>query len=91
MALADAGTHISTTAVGGSIVIPANSSVAFPIGTAITIFNNSALSQTLSITTDTLRLAGTTSTGSRTIALRGLCTCLKVAATEWVASGAGVS
>ena len=89
LALADAGTHISTTT--GGIVIPANSSVAFPIGTAITIFNNSASSQTLSITTDTLRLAGTSSTGSRTIALRGLCTCLKVAATEWAASGAGVS
>jgi hypothetical protein len=49
------------------------------------------LSQTLSITTDTLRLAGTSSTGSRTIALRGLCTCLKVNTTEWAASGAGVS
>ena len=89
LALADAGTHISTTT--GGIVIPANSSVAFPIGTAITIFNNSASSQTLSITTDTLRLAGTSSTGSRTIALRGLCTCLKVNTTEWAASGAGVS
>jgi hypothetical protein len=89
LALADAGTHISTTT--GGIVIPANSSVAFPIGTAITIFNNSASSQTLSITTDTLRLAGTSSTGSRTISLRGLCTCLKVNTTEWVASGAGVS
>ena len=88
LALADAGKHISITA--GGIIIPA-SSTAFPIGTAITIFNNSASSQTLSITTDTLRLAGTSSTGSRTIALRGLCTCLKVNTTEWVASGAGVS
>jgi hypothetical protein len=89
LALADMGKHISITT--GGVVIPANGSVAFPIGSAISIFNNSGSSQTISITTDTLRLAGTATTGSRTLAQYGVATCLKVTATVWVISGAGVS
>lgn len=85
LALGDAGEHISITT--GGITIPANASVAFPIGTTIVIYNNSAANQTIAITTDTLRLAGTATTGSRTLAQRGLCTLVKVAATEWVATG----
>lgn len=89
LALSDQGGHISITT--GGVVIPANASVAFPIGAAVTIYNNSASSQTISITTDTLRLAGTATTGSRTLAQRGICTAVKVAATEWVISGAGLT
>ena len=89
LALADQGKMINTTT--GGVVIPANGSVAFPIGTAISIFNNSGSSQTISITTDTLRLAGTATTGSRTLAQYGLATCVKVAATTWAISGAGVT
>lgn len=89
LALSDMGKHISITT--GGVIIPANGSVAFPIGSAISIFNNSAVSQTISITTDTLRQAGTANTGSRTLAQYGLVTCVKVAATTWVISGAGLS
>jgi hypothetical protein len=89
LALADQGKMINTTT--GGVVIPANASVAFPIGAAISIYNNSASSQTISITTDTIYLAGTATTGSRTLAQRGLATCVKVAATTWVVSGAGVT
>ena len=85
LALADAGKHVSNTT--GGFVIPANGSVAFPVGTAIVLFNNSGSSQTISITTDTLRLAGSTNTGSRTLAAYGLATCVKVASTTWVVSG----
>ena len=85
LALADQGTMINTTT--GGVVIPANGSVAFPIGATIVIFNNSGSSQTISITTDTLRLAGSANTGSRTLAQYGLATCAKVAATTWVISG----
>lgn len=85
LALTDAGKHISITT--GGVVIPANGSVAFPIGSAIAIYNNSGSTQTISITTDTLRLAGTATTGSRTLAAYGLATCVKVASTTWVASG----
>lgn len=89
LALADAGKHISITT--GGVVIPANSSIAFPVGTAIVVFNNSGSNQTISITTDTLRQAGTANTGSRTLAQYGLATCVKVASTTWVISGAGVN
>lgn len=89
LALADNGKHISITT--GGVIIPANSSIAFPIGATVAVFNNSGSSQTISITTDTLRQAGTTSTGSRTLANYGLATAVKVAATTWVISGAGLS
>jgi collagen type VII alpha len=89
LALSDMGKMVNTTT--GGVVIPANASVAFPIGSAISIFNNSGSSQTISITTDTIRLAGTATTGSRTLAQYGLATCVKVAATTWVVSGAGVT
>ena len=87
--LSDAGKHISITT--GGIGIPANASVAFPIGTAIVVYNNSASSQTITIMTDTLRLAGTGTTGARTLAGYGLATLVKVGTTTWVASGSGVS
>ena len=89
LALADAGKHISITT--GGVVIPANSSIAFPVGTAVALYNDSGSNQTISITTDTLRLAGTASTTSRTLAQYGLATCVKVASTTWVISGAGLS
>jgi hypothetical protein len=85
LALADQGKHISITT--GGVVIPANASVAFPIGATIVVFNNSGSNQTISITTDTLRLAGAASTGSRTLAQYGLATLVKVTSTVWVATG----
>ena len=92
LGLSDAGKHISTSQAPFSVIIPLNATAAFPLGTAITIYNGTATSGTLSIVgAGILRLAGTSSNGSRTVAQRGLCTCLKIAADEWVASGAGVS
>jgi len=85
LALTDMGKMVNTTT--GGVIIPANSSVAFPIGSTVVVYNNSASSQTISITTDTLYLAGTATTGSRTLAQRGLATCVKVASTTWVVSG----
>lgn len=85
LALSDIGKHISITT--GGITIPANASVAFPIGATVVIFNNSGSTQTIAITTDTLRQAGSTNTGSRTLAAYGLATVVKVASTVWVVSG----
>ena len=92
-ALADAGKAFGKdNATAYTYTIPANGTVAFPIGTVITVFNNNATSNiTVAITTDTLRLAGTTTTGSRTIAPFALCTLFKVSSTVWMASGAGVT
>lgn len=89
LALSDAGKHISITT--GGVIVPANSGVAFPIGTTISVYNNSGSSQNISITTDTMYLAGTATTGTRALAQRGVATILKVNTTEWVISGGGLT
>ncbi len=86
LVLTDAGAGISITT--GGIIIPLNATVAFGVGDIIAIYNNSASTQQITITaTGTLRLGGTTSTGARTLAVRGLATLLKVDTDEWIAKG----
>lgn len=95
LVLADAGKHVlhpSADTTARIFTIPANSSVAFPIGTAITFVNQaSAGVVTIAITTDTIRMAPSGATGSRTLAANGIATALKVTATEWIISGTGLS
>ncbi len=72
LVLSDAGKHIlhpSADTTARTFTIPKNSSVAYEIGTALTFVNqNSAGVLTIAITTDTMRLAGAGTTGSRTLA-----------------------
>jgi hypothetical protein len=70
--------------------IPANASVAFPIGTAISGFNEPGGGNlTIAITTDTLNKgSGSSGTGSRTISANSFFTLIKTAATTWVITGA---
>jgi hypothetical protein len=82
---ADNGKLIQNTTGGWSI--PSNATLALPIGFIVTLYNDSASSQAVTITTDSLRLAGTGTTGTRTVPARGACTLLKVNTTEWIASG----
>ena len=93
LALADAGHHVYTTGstAAQSIAIPANGTTAFPIGTTISIVNGASVTWTVTITTDTLTLAGGTTTGTRTLAVGAVATLIKVTATAWYISGAGVS
>jgi hypothetical protein len=95
LVLADANKHIlhpSADTTARVLTIPANSSVAFPIGTAVTIVNqNAAGIITISITTDTMRLGGAGTTGSRTLAANGVATALKITSTEWIITGTGLS
>ena len=95
LVLADAGKHIlhpSADTTGRTFTIPANSSVAFPVGTAITFVNqNGAGVVTIAITSDTMRLAGAGTTGSRTLAANGIATALKIASTEWIINGTGLT
>lgn len=95
LVLADAGKHIlhpSADTTARIFTIPANSSVAYPIGTAITFVNqNAAGVVTIAITTDTMRLAGLGTTGSRTLAANGTATALKITATEWIISGVNLT
>jgi hypothetical protein len=88
LALTDRGKHVSITT--GGVVIPANASVAFPIGSVVTIYNDSGSDQAITITSDTLRLAGSSGTGARVLSQYGLATVIKVSSTVWVISGAGV-
>lgn len=95
LVLADAQKHILHPAADTTAriyTIPANSSVAFPIGTAVTFINQNAGGIiTISITTDTMRLAGPGTTGSRTLAANGIATAMKITATEWIISGTGLT
>lgn len=76
---------------GETITIPANGSVAFPVGTIARIVNNGGGDLTIAITTDTLSLAGAGTTGSRTLGDHGVAVIEKVASTEWFISGIGLS
>lgn len=83
----DAGKHISITT--GGITVPAS---VFAVGDAISIYNNSTSGQTITQgASTTLRLAGSSLTGNRTLAQYGLCTVLCVASNTFVLSGAGLS
>lgn len=90
---ADAGGHILHPTADNNprtFTIPANSSVAYPIGAAIT-FVNLINTVTIEITTDTLILAGAGTTGSRTLAANGVATAIKVTSTSWMISGTGLT
>jgi hypothetical protein len=84
--LTDAGLMITMTNVAANIVtIPANASVAFPIGTQLNFMQAGAGTTSIAITTDTLNVAG-----SLSLDMSGqyyAATALKIAATEWVLFG----
>lgn len=84
--------HPSADTTARTFTIPANSSVAYAIGTALTFINqNGAGVITIAINTDTMRLAGTGTTGSRTLAANGIATAIKITSTEWIISGTGLT
>lgn len=92
----DAGKHIfhpSADTTNRTYTIPANSSVPFPIGTAVTFINQNGTGGviTIAITTDTMRLAGSGVTGSRQLSRNGVATAIKVTSTEWIISGIGLT
>lgn len=89
--LADSG---QLTVMNGSSLtytIPANSSVAYAVGTVLTIVNIASTNLSIAITTDTLTLAGSTTTGTRTLAQNGIATATKVSSTSWIISGTGLT
>lgn len=91
--LTDNAKHIEYTGSGGqTLTIPANASVAYPSGTVLTFVHfGGASAITIAITSDTLLLAGAGSTGSRTLAQNGIASAMKITATQWLISGAGLS
>jgi hypothetical protein len=83
--------HPSGGGAGDVYTIPANASVAYPIGTVLTFVNGDSNSISIAITTDTMTLAGTTTTGTRTLAQNGVATAIKTTATTWIISGTGLT
>ena len=90
LVIGDAGKHIYVTTTA-TITIPANGSVAYPIGTVINLIAGSGVTITVAITTDTLYLGGTGTTGSRTVAAFGMATLVKLTSTTWIIGGTGVT
>ena len=83
----DTGKHISITT--GGVTVPAS---VFSVGDAVTIFNNSSSSQTITQGSSvTLRQSATTNTGNRTLAAYGICTILCYASNSFVISGSGLT
>jgi hypothetical protein len=83
--------HPSTDANARTFTIPANSSVAYEVGTVLTFINMTSQVVTIAITTDTLYLAGTGTTGSRSLAQYGMATAIKLTSTTWLISGTGLT
>ena len=92
--LADSGKaifHPSTDANARTFTIPANASVAYPIGTVLTFINMTTQVVSIAITTDTMYLAGTGTTGTRSLALYGMASAIKMTSTTWLISGNGLT
>ena len=86
LVLGDAGKVVKA---AGNVTIDQN---VFADGDILIIYNSTAGDITLiQGTSVTLRLAGDAATGTRTIAQKGICTVLNVAANEAIAGGVGVS
>ena len=92
--LADSGKaifHPSTDANARTFTIDSNANVAYPLGTVLTFINMTSQVVTIAITSDTLYLAGTGATGSRTLAQYGMASAIKMTSTTWIVSGNGVT
>ena len=94
LVLADAGKHIfhpSTDASIRTFTIPANASVAYVIGTAVTFIKMRSQVVTIAITSDTMYLSDAGTTGSRSLAQYGSATAIKITSTNWLISGSGLT
>jgi hypothetical protein len=88
LALTDQGKTIYS---GGDIMIPADTTLSFPIGTTIHIIANENI--VVAITSDTLQWGGqaTNQTGNRNLAKYGVATLVKVTNDIWYISGQGLT
>lgn len=92
--LADSGKvifHPSTDANARTFTIDSNANVPYPVGTAITFINMTSQVVTIAITTDTMYLSSAGTTGSRSLAIYGSATAIKMTSTTWLISGSGLT
>jgi hypothetical protein len=88
--IGDQGKHIYVTATA-TITIDSNANVAYPIGASIAFIAAAGATVTIAITSDTMYLGGTGTTGSRTLAAYGMATAVKVTSTSWFINGTGLT
>lgn len=90
LALTDRGGSVDFNGTGLTCTVPANASVAFPVGTVILVSNFNASPLTITCA-DTMFISGTTTTGTRTLAQNGEARLRKTSGTGWIISGTGMS
>lgn len=73
-----------------TFTIAPNAAVPYPIGTTLTFVNDANI-VTISVSSDTMVLAGGVLTGDRTLSATGMATALKVTNSRWVIGGANLS
>ena len=94
LVLTDAGKsifHPGSDANDRTFTIPANASVAYPLGTAVSFINMSVNAVTIAINSDTMYFAGSGATGSRSLAQYGSAAAIKMTSTTWMSSGSNLS
>lgn len=82
--------HPSSDNNARTFTINSNANLALPLGTVF-VFVNKINSLSIAITSDTLTWAPSGTTGSRTLAANGIATAMKIASTEWIISGVGLT
>jgi hypothetical protein len=90
--LGDAGgliLHPSSDANARTFTI--DGSVAYTNGTTITFVNETSQVLSIAISTDTLKLAGTGATGTRSLAQHGVATAVQITSGIWYISGTGLT
>jgi len=73
-----------------TFTIDSNANVAYPLYTVL-LFVNLINTLSIAITTDTMTLANSATTGTRTLAVNGVATAYKIGTTSWLIWGTGLT
>lgn len=92
LALSHQAGLVRMTSSGDTVTIPLNATVAFPIGSTVTVYNDYSGTNSINATGGvTLRKAWSGAADNATMAAYGICTLFKVGTDSWVIAGTGVS
>lgn len=83
--------HPNGAGAGDTFTIASNAAVAYAIGTTLVFANRDPNPLSIAINLDTMILAGTTTTGTRTLAQNGYAVALKVETNTWIISGVALT
>jgi hypothetical protein len=81
----------SSAASSLTFTIDSNTNVPYPIGTLLSFVNRAAVNLIITINSDTMYLANSITTGTRTLAQNGIAVALKVQNTVWIINGPGLT